>query len=201
MYQDCGIFCLGLFKESRVLPGVVDTVYWMLFRRVTSSQRLSDLTTERVNEEMMNKFGLDITIFNHRVYWMTLHSWIFHQRFLVEKLSKLESDYVDQIWLLPYKWMMEKGVPRHRLQVELEHAHKYSLKFSVELDQAIQDPETLPGQIAETIWRTVLSEQVKSSSDFKVLQLTKYVIRNLNFVVNAVPRDHFTQGAFVWPRD
>jgi hypothetical protein len=124
-----------------------------------------------------------------------------HQRFLVEKLNKLESDYVDRIWLLPYKWMMDKGVPRHRLQVELEHAHRYSLKFSVELDQAINKPEMLAGQIAEIIWRTMFSEDthIKSANDPRVVLLTKYVIRTLNYVLNSVPKDHFTQGAFVWP--
>lgn len=180
----------------------MDTICWSLFRRITSTQRLSDLTIERVgNEALMNKFGLDIANFNHRVYWMTLHSWILHQRFLIEKMTKLESDYVDQIWLLPYRWMMDKGIPRHRLHVELEHAHKYSLKFCVELDLAIADsPETLPGQIAETVWRTIYSESnIKSATDPKIINLTKYVIRNLNFVLNTVPTKNFVQGAFIWP--
>lgn len=192
-----------MFQPAKFLSGVVDTVYWSLFRRVSATQRFSNLTSERVADEgLMTKFGLDASNFNHRVYWLTIHSWMLHQRFLVEKLSKLESDYVDQIWLLPYKWMMDKGIPRHRLQVELEHAHKYALKFCVELDLAIAGPEDiLPGQIAETVWRTMYSEanEAKSASDVKVLLLTKYIIRNLNFVLNDVPVAHFTQGAFIWP--
>ena len=153
------------------------------------------------NSDLQKMFGLNPTNFNHQVYWLTLHSWMLHQRFLVEKLNKLESEYVDRIWLMPYKWMMEKGVPRHRLQVELEHAHRYSLKLSVELDQAISRPDILPGQIGEVIWRTVFSEDavVKSPNDPRIVLLSKYLIRNLNFVLNSVPKDHFTQGAFIWP--
>jgi hypothetical protein len=152
-------------------------------------------------KDLQEQFGLNPANFNHRVYWLTLHSWMLHQRFLLDKLNKLESDYVDKIWLLPYKWMVDKGVPRHRLQVELEHAHRYSLKFSVELDQAIRQADLLPGQIAEVIWRTVFSEDpnIKSANDPKVVLLTKYVIRTLNFTLNSVPKDHFMQGAFVWP--
>lgn len=193
---------LALFQPARFLPGLKDTMYWMLFRRNISTERLRDMTTERVNNtDLMDRFGLSSTNFNHRVYWLTVHSWILHQRFLVEKLSKLESDYVDRIWLLPYKWMLDKGVPRHRLQVELEHAHKYSLKFSVDLDGAITRPEILPGQICEVVWRTIYSEdpKVRSASDHRVINLTKYIIRNLNFVLNCVPTDNFTQGAFAWP--
>jgi hypothetical protein len=85
--------------------------------------------------------------------------------------------------------------------VELEHAHRYSLKLSVELDQAISRPDILPGQIGEVIWRTVFSEDavVKSPNDPRIVLLSKYLIRNLNFVLNSVPKDHFTQGAFIWP--
>ena len=192
----------ALFTESRVLPGIVDTAYWMLFRRDTATARLTELSEERLNDVALQElFGLNPTNFNHRVYWLTLHSWMLHQRFLIEKLNKLESDYVDRIWLLPYKWMMDKGVPRHRLQVELEHAHRYSLKFSVELDQAIGRPEILPGLIGEVVWRTIFSEdaKIKSPNDPKILLLTKYILRNLNFVLNSVPTQHFTQGAFIWP--
>ena len=172
----------------------------MLFRRIESTQRFSDLTNERLqNARMMSMFGLDLGNFNHKVYWLTIHSWILHQRFLIEKLSKLESDYVDRIWLMPYKWMMDKGIPRHRLQVELEHTHKHALKFSLELDQAIARPEILPGQIAEVIWRTMYAEDAKSAGDPKIVLLTKYMIRTLNYVVNGVPVEHFTQGAFMWP--
>ena len=191
-----------LFKESKFLPSIVDTFYWMLFRRNTSTSRFTELTKERMlNIELLNMFGLNPTNFNHRVYWLTLHSWMLHQRFLLDKLNKLESEYVDHIWLLPYKWMLEKGVPRHRLQVELEHSHRHSLKLSVELDQAIKRADILPGQIAEVIWRTVFSEDsnIKSAGDPRVVLLTKYVIRNLNFVLNSVPQDHFMQGAFIWP--
>lgn len=191
-----------LFRENKWFPAIIDTAYWMLYRRNTSATRFAELTSERCeNKALQEMFGLNPSNFNHRVYWLTLHSWMLHQRFLVEKLNKLESDYVDRIWLLPYKWMMDKGVPRHRLQVELEHAHRYSLKFSVELDQAISKPEMLAGQIAEIIWRTMFSEDahIKSANDLRVVLLTKYVIRTLNYVLNSVPKDHFTQGAFVWP--
>ena len=192
----------ALFQESKYLPAIVDTLYWVLYRRNDATSRLTDLTRERIsNSDLQKMFGLNPTNFNHQVYWLTLHSWMLHQRFLVEKLNKLESEYVDRIWLMPYKWMMEKGVPRHRLQVELEHAHRYSLKLSVELDQAISRPDILPGQIGEVIWRTVFSEDavVKSPNDPRIVLLSKYLIRNLNFVLNSVPKDHFTQGAFIWP--
>lgn len=192
----------SLYSPSKLAPGILDTALWMLYRRNVSASRFTELTTERVNnKELMELFGLNHTNFNHRVYWLTIHSWMIHQRFLVESLKKLESDYVDRIWLMPYKWMMDKGVPRHRLQVELEHAHRYSLKFSVELDQAINRPEILPGQIGEVLWRTIFPEdaKVKSPADARIVLLTKYIIRNLNFVLNAVPTDNFTQGAFIWP--
>jgi hypothetical protein len=191
-----------LFQQSRIAPGIVDTFYWMLFRRNAATSKLTDLTVERMrNHELQEKFGLNPNNFNHRIYWLTIHSWMLHQRFLIEKLNKLESDYVDRIWLMPYKWMLDKGIPRHRLQVELEHCHRYSLKFSVEMDQAISRPDILPGQISEVLWRTIFSEdtKIKSPNDAKVILLTKYIIRNLNFVLNAVPKDHFTQGAFIWP--
>ena len=192
----------ALFKQSKFLPSVVDTLLWVLVRRTTATSRLTELTKERIaDHDLQTQFGLNPSNFNHRVYWLTLHSWMLHQRFLVEKLNKLESDYVDHIWLLPYKWMLDKGVPRHRLQVELEHAHRHSLKFSVELDQAIRRADILPGQIAETIWRTVFAEdpQIKSANDARVVLLTKYVIRTLNFVLTSVPKDQFSQGAFIWP--
>ena len=174
----------------------------MLFRRNSATSRLTELTSDRVNnKELMEMFGLSPSNFNHRVYWLTIHSWMLHQRFLIEKLTKLESDYVDRIWLMPYKWMLDKGVPRHRLQVELEHAHRYSLKFSVDLDHAISRPDILPGQVCEVVWRTMYSEdgKVKSSSDPRIVLLSKYIIRNLNFILNSVPTPNFTQGAFVWP--
>ena len=193
---------LALFAESKYFSSIVDTFCWMLFRRHTSTARFSDLTTERtLNKDLQEMFGLNPTNFNHQVYWLTIHSWMLHQRFLIEKLNKLESDYVDRIWLLPYKWMMDKQIPRHRLQVELEHAHKYSLKLCVDLDQAISRPDILPGQVAEVLWRTIYSEdsKVKSSSDPRIVLLTKYIIRNLNFVLNNVPTDNFIQGAFTWP--
>ena len=192
----------SLFRESKFLPAIVDTLYWVLYRRNDATSRLTALVSDRIeNTELQKTFGLNPTNFNHRVYWLTLHSWMLHQRFLVEKLNKLESDFVDRIWLMPYKWMLEKGVPRHRLQVELEHAHRYSLKLSVELDQAISRADILPGQIGEVVWRTVFSEDavIKSANDPRIVLLTKYLIRNLNFVLNSVPKDHFTQGAFVWP--
>jgi hypothetical protein len=191
-----------LYQPSKYFPSAVDTLKWVLYRRNISTGRLTEITKERLqNVDLQDMFGLNPNNFNHRVYWLTLHSWMLHQRFLVDKLQKLESDYVDHIWLLPYKWMLDKGVPRHRLQVELEHAHRYSLKFSVELDQAIRRPEILPGQIAEVIWRTVFAEDsnIKSASDPRVILLTKYVIRTLNFVLNSVPSEHFVQGAFIWP--
>lgn len=192
----------SLFKPAKYLPYVVDTLLWVLLRRNTATARLTEITKDRIaNLELQAQFGLNPSNFNHRVYWLTLHSWILHQRFLVEKLNKLESDYVDHIWLLPYKWMLDKGVPRHRLQVELEHAHRHSLKFSVELDQAIRRADILPGQIAETIWRTVFAEDphIKSATDPRVVLLTKYVIRTLNYMLNSVPQDNFAQGAFIWP--
>lgn len=192
----------SLFTESKYFPWIVDTLYWMLFRRNESTSRIAGLTKERMrNVDLQEIFGLNPVNFNHRVYWLTIHSWILHQRFLLEKLNKLESEYVDRIWLLPYQWMLEKGVARHRLQVELEHAHRYSLKLSVELDQALSQPDMLPGMICEVLWRTIFSEDasIKSPSDARVILLAKYIIRNLNFVLNSVPRDHFTQGAFIWP--
>lgn len=192
----------SLFTEAKYFPAVVDTFYWMLFRRHESTNRMTELTKERMrNVELQNLFGLNPTNFNHKVYWMTIHSWILHQRYLVEKLNKLESDYVDRVWLLPYEWMLEKGIPRHRLQVELEHAHRHSLKFSVELDQALGQPDVLPGMICEVLWRTIYAEDslVKNPNDPRIILLSKYVIRSLNFVLNCVPKDHFTQGAFIWP--
>jgi hypothetical protein len=195
---------VALFTPARVLPGVTDTLRWMLYRRANSSSRFTDLTDERIrNIAVMDKFGLDPNRFNHKLYWLTLHSWMLHQRFLVEKLSKLESDYVDRIWLMPYKWMMDKGIPRHRLQVELEHSHRHSLKFCVDLDQAISRADILPGQIAEVLWKSMYAEdgKVRSAGDPRVVRLTKYVIRNLNFILNNVPVDNFTQGAFKWPAE
>ena len=191
-----------LFREAKYFPLVVDTISWSLYRRHVATSRLSDLTKERMkNAELQELFGLNVANFNHRVYWLTIHSWILHQRFLLDKLNKLESDYVDRIWLLPYEWMLEKGVARHRLQVELEHAHRYSLKFSVELDQALGQPDMLPGLICEVLWRTIFSEEraIKSASDTKVILLAKYIIRTLNFVLNSVPKDNFMQGGFIWP--
>lgn len=176
----------------------------MLYRQHTSSARFTALTEDRLKDTLlMERFGLDATRFNHQLYWLTIHSWMLHQRFLVERLSKLESDYVDQIWLLPYKWMMDKGMPRHRLQVELEHAHRHSLKFCVDMDQAISRADILPGQMSEVVWKSIFAEdsKVRSASDPRVVKLTKYIIRNLNFVLNSVPSQHFAQAAFKWPSD
>lgn len=162
------------------------------------TKRLSELITERLNnEELCQVFGIDQD-FNMQVYWMILHAWLLHQRFVLEgaKVKKLDEDLFESCWTTCRNWMWLKKVPEYRFDAELQHIQEFMLGCCLALDKALERPDILPARLQQVLWANIYSGSVRKDAA-TLRKLTKYVLRQLGLVLQ-LDADVVVKGHFVW---
>jgi len=166
--------------------------------RKLAVQRFTDLIIERIdNEPLCRAFGID-SGFNMQVYFMMIHTWLLHQRLVVEgsKAKRLDEDLFESCWTLVRNWMWLKKIPEYRFDAELRNVQEYMLGCCIAMDKALERPDILPARLQQTLWANVYSGNVKRDAD-GLTRLTKYCLRQLDLMLQ-LEGECFLSGSFVW---
>jgi len=160
--------------------------------------RLTDLIIERIdNDALCRAFEID-TGFNMQVYFMILHAWLLHQRFVLEgsAAKALDEDLFESCWTLVRNWMWLRKIPEYRFDAELLNVQEYMLGCCIALDKALERPDILPARLQQVLWANVYSGGVKKDAA-ALTRLTKYCLRQLGLMLQ-LDTHHILAGNFVW---
>ncbi|KAF4695361.1 hypothetical protein FOZ60_004851 [Perkinsus olseni] len=178
------------------LPKPVGDWLWWRSGRAKTTEKLFRLVLERLeNKPLMEAFGITMG-FNHQLYWLTLHAWIFHQKMLQIGDDRMDYYFFEHIWVLPKTWLLIKRVPDYRFSSELRNTMEYSYGGCVALDRALRRGDILAARLQEQLHANIHSGEIQKD-DKRLLLLTKYTVRQLSYMLR-VPHDDFIFANFVW---
>eukprot|EP00927_Polykrikos_kofoidii_P048372 TRINITY_DN42647_c0_g1_i1.p1 TRINITY_DN42647_c0_g1~~TRINITY_DN42647_c0_g1_i1.p1 ORF type:complete len:369 (-),score=62.94 TRINITY_DN42647_c0_g1_i1:59-1108(-) len=167
-------------------------------QRKLAVSRLTDLIIERIdNEPLCRAFDID-SGFNMQVYFMIIHAWLLHQRFVLEgaNAKKLDEELFESCWTLVRNWLWLKKTPEYRFDAELLNVQEYMLGACIAMDKALERPDILPARLQQVLWANVYSGGVKKDAA-TLTRLTKYCLRQLGLMLQ-LDTEHFLEGNFVW---
>ncbi|KAF4701023.1 hypothetical protein FOZ63_030472 [Perkinsus olseni] len=178
------------------LPKPIGDWLWWRSGRAKTTEKLFRLALERLeNKPLMEAFGITMG-FNHQLYWLTLHAWIFHQKMLQIGDDRMDYYFFEHIWVLPKTWLLIKRVPDYRFSSELRNTMEYSYGGCVALDRALRRGDILAARLQEQLHANIHSREIQKD-DKRLLLLTKYTVRQLSYILR-VPHDDFIFANFVW---
>lgn len=160
--------------------------------------RYTDLIIERLdNDPICRAFDID-SGFNMQVYFMILHTWLLHQRLVLEgsKAKKIDEALFESCWTLVRNWMWLRKIPEYRFDAELQNVQEYMLGCCLALDKALERPDILPARLQQALWANIYSGGVKRDAA-ALTRLTKYLLRQLGLMLQ-LDAEHFLAGNFVW---
>lgn len=179
-------------------PPLYERIWCAMGSRTEAAGNLQELLEDRLdNLELQEDFAITQS-FNHRVYFMMIHQWLFHQRLVLEgkAAQRLEAEIFEIGWTFVKDLLLEKKIPEYRFNAELKNVQEYMLGCCVALDKALERPDILPARLQQVLWANVYSGDIPKDSEF-VTHLAKYVLMQLSFLLQ-LERDVVLTGAFRW---
>jgi len=179
-------------------PHIIERVWCSLGTQTQAATNLQEILHDRIdNKELQQDFAITES-FNHQIYFMMIHLWLFHQRLILEgkDAQKLEAEIFELGWTHVKELLLRKKVPEYRFNAELKNVQEYMLGCCVALDKALERPDILPARLQQVLWSNVYNGDVPKDADF-VEHLGKYVLMQLSFLLQ-LERDVVLTGAFKW---